>query len=63
MLGLGFLDLYIMSLAIVGSILLYPVGNIDYIDALFFGSGCATQSGLNTFVAMAAPESAMLTLA
>ncbi|KAL8973029.1 MAG: hypothetical protein Q9183_000197 [Haloplaca sp. 2 TL-2023] len=40
--------LYIMSLAIAGSILIYPVGNLEYIDALFFGSGCATQSGLNT---------------
>lgn len=44
-------DLYIMSLTIVGSILIYPAGNLDYIDALFFGSGCATQSGLNTLVA------------
>ncbi|KAL8953823.1 MAG: hypothetical protein Q9222_000332 [Ikaeria aurantiellina] len=40
--------LYILSLAIIGSILIYPAGNLDYIDALFFGSGCATQSGLNT---------------
>lgn len=37
-----------MSLAIAGSIIIFPAGNIDYIDALFFGSGCATQSGLNT---------------
>ncbi|KAL9598299.1 MAG: hypothetical protein Q9219_004600 [cf. Caloplaca sp. 3 TL-2023] len=37
-----------MSLAIAGSVLIYPAGNLDYIDALFFGSGCATQSGLNT---------------
>ncbi|KAL8761368.1 MAG: hypothetical protein Q9184_002500 [Pyrenodesmia sp. 2 TL-2023] len=40
--------LYILSLAIGGSILIYPVRNMDYIDALFFASGCATQSGLNT---------------
>lgn len=40
--------LYILSLAIGGSILIYPVRNLDYIDALFFASGCATQSGLNT---------------
>ncbi|KAL8711758.1 MAG: hypothetical protein Q9220_003929 [cf. Caloplaca sp. 1 TL-2023] len=40
--------LYILSLSIIGSILIYPAGNMDYIDALFFGSGCATQSGLNT---------------
>ncbi|KAL8769408.1 MAG: hypothetical protein Q9209_004636 [Squamulea sp. 1 TL-2023] len=40
--------LYILSLAIVGSILIYPAGNLNYIDALFFASGSATQSGLNT---------------
>lgn len=43
-------DLYILSLAILGSIIIYPAGNLAYIDALFFASGCATQSGLNTFV-------------
>lgn len=43
------LDIYILSLAIVGSILIYPAGGLDYIDALFFGSGAATQSGLNTY--------------
>lgn len=42
-------DLYIISMTIIGSILLYPVGNLNYIDALFFASGCATQSGLNTW--------------
>ncbi len=42
-------DLYIMSAAIVGSILLYPAGGLAYIDALFFASGAATQSGLNTY--------------
>ena len=42
------LDLYILSMTIIGSILLYPAGGLDYIDALFFASGCATQSGLNT---------------
>ena len=42
------LDLYIIGLAIFGSIILYPGGNMAYIDALFFASGCATQSGLNT---------------
>ncbi|KAI4188415.1 MAG: hypothetical protein LQ348_003933, partial [Seirophora lacunosa] len=40
--------LYIMSLTIAGSVLIYPAGNTAYIDALFFASGCATQSGLNT---------------
>ena len=37
-----------MGLAILGSILLYPAHGIPYIDALFFASGAATQSGLNT---------------
>ena len=41
-------DLYLIGLAISGSIILYPGGNMAYIDALFFASGCATQSGLNT---------------
>lgn len=40
--------LYILSVTIVGSILLYPAGGLAYIDALFFASGSATQSGLNT---------------
>ena len=40
--------LYLLGLTIFGSIVLYPGGNLDYIDALFFASGCATQSGLNT---------------
>ncbi|OMP85681.1 Low-affinity potassium transport protein [Diplodia seriata] len=40
--------LYILLITILGSILLYPAGGLDYIDALFFASGSATQSGLNT---------------
>ncbi|KAL8659852.1 MAG: hypothetical protein Q9226_000217 [Calogaya cf. arnoldii] len=40
--------LYILGLTVLGSILLFPAGNLRYIDALFFASGCATQSGLNT---------------
>ncbi len=42
--------MYIFSVTIIGSILLYPAGGLKYIDALFFASGGATQSGLNTFV-------------
>lgn len=42
------IDIYILSLIIIGSILLYPAGGLAYIDALFFASGAATQSGLNT---------------
>ncbi len=41
-------DIYLLALAILGSILLYPAGGLAYIDALFFASGSATQSGLNT---------------
>jgi potassium uptake Trk family protein len=41
-------DFWVIGLTIVGSILLYPAGNLRYIDALFFASGANTQSGLNT---------------
>jgi hypothetical protein len=37
-------------MALIGSVILYPAKNMDYIDALFFASGGATQSGLNTYV-------------
>ncbi|KAJ8097957.1 cation transport protein-domain-containing protein [Lipomyces tetrasporus] len=40
--------IYIMAATILGSILIYPVRNIAYIDALFLAAGAATQSGLNT---------------
>lgn len=42
------IDLYLIGITILGSILLYPAGNMRYIDALFFSAGAATQSGLNT---------------
>ena len=35
-------------MAFVASICIYPNGGVRYIDALFLGSGAATQSGLNT---------------
>lgn len=41
-------DFWIVGWVIAGSILLYPAGNMPYIDALFFASGSSTQSGLNT---------------
>ncbi|KAL2354778.1 cation transport protein-domain-containing protein [Cryomyces antarcticus] len=41
--------LYMIGMSIFGSILLYPPGGLKYIDALFFASGAATQSGLNTW--------------
>ena len=40
--------MYIIVLTLIGSVVLYPVKNLPYIDALFFASGGATQSGLNT---------------
>ncbi len=40
--------LYISGMALAGSVILYAIGGMPYIDALFFGSGGATQSGLNT---------------
>ncbi|KAF2176036.1 potassium transport protein TRK1/TRK2 [Zopfia rhizophila CBS 207.26] len=40
--------LYLISMAIIASILLYPAGGLAYIDALFFASGAVTQGGLNT---------------
>ncbi|PMD37454.1 potassium transport protein TRK1/TRK2 [Hyaloscypha variabilis F] len=39
---------WIIGMAILGSICLYPRGGLKYIDALFLASGAATQSGLNT---------------
>ncbi|OJJ49024.1 hypothetical protein ASPZODRAFT_60309 [Penicilliopsis zonata CBS 506.65] len=39
---------YLISWTIIGSILIYPGSSLAYIDALFFASGAATQSGLNT---------------
>jgi hypothetical protein len=40
-------------MTLVGSVILYGSHNMDYVDALFFASGAATQSGLNTSVAPA----------
>ncbi|KAF2196523.1 potassium transport protein TRK1/TRK2 [Delitschia confertaspora ATCC 74209] len=40
--------MYLVGWTLVGSIMLYPAGGMAYIDALFFASGSATQSGLNT---------------
>ncbi|KAI5948642.1 TRK1 [Candida theae] len=39
---------YIITFCFLGSILIYPVKTIPYIDALFFASGASTQAGLNT---------------
>lgn len=40
--------IYIAVCTIIGSILIYPVRNLRYIDALFFSAGACTQGGLNT---------------
>ncbi|KAF3298393.1 low affinity potassium transporter [Orbilia oligospora] len=39
---------YIIGCAIVGSILIFPLKNLPYVDCLFFTTGSSTQSGLNT---------------
>lgn len=39
---------YIISNAIISSVIIYPGSKIAYIDALFLSAGAATQSGLNT---------------
>ncbi|KAL3463638.1 cation transport protein-domain-containing protein [Aspergillus heterothallicus] len=39
---------YIISIALLSSIIIYPGNDLKYIDALFFAAGAATQSGLNT---------------
>lgn len=45
-----FVDLYFLTMIIIGSVMLYPIKNMAYIDALLFASGGATQSGLNPYV-------------
>ncbi|KAJ5111413.1 Low-affinity potassium transport protein [Penicillium argentinense] len=39
---------YIISCAIISSVIIYPGSEIAYVDALFLSAGAATQSGLNT---------------
>jgi Trk-type K+ transport system membrane component len=40
--------MYLIGWTILGSVILYGIGGLTYIDSLFFASGAATQSGLNT---------------
>ena len=57
-------DIYLISLTILGSIILYGDGSVlGYTDALFFASGCATQSGLNTYAPSVSSSTLVLTLA
>jgi hypothetical protein len=39
---------YIIFQTLLGSVIMYGGSGMAYIDALFFASGAATQSGLNT---------------
>ncbi|EAW14885.1 potassium ion transporter [Aspergillus clavatus NRRL 1] len=39
--------IYIIAMSLITSIIIYPGSELDYIDALFFCAGAATQSGLN----------------
>ncbi|KAJ4993502.1 potassium ion transporter [Stagonosporopsis vannaccii] len=39
---------YLVVMTLIGSVIMYGTKNMAYIDALFFASGAATQSGLNT---------------
>ena len=39
---------YVIGMTLLVSVIMYGAGSMQYIDALFFASGCATQSGLNT---------------
>ncbi|KAL4782795.1 cation transport protein-domain-containing protein [Aspergillus varians] len=40
--------IYIISMVLITSLIIYPGHKLKYIDALFFAAGAATQSGLNT---------------
>lgn len=42
--------MYLITMMIIGSVIIYPYKNMAYIDALLFASGSATQSGMNTYV-------------
>lgn len=44
------LDVYIIGLATIGLIILYPGGNLAAIDAFFLGVSAGTVTGLTTLV-------------
>lgn len=48
---MGGVDAYIILMGLLALPILYPYGNMDAIDAWFFGASASTESGLNTFVA------------
>lgn len=48
---MGGVDAYIILMGLLALPILYPYGNMDAIDAWFFGASASTESGLNTSVA------------
>jgi hypothetical protein len=42
------IDAYIIFQTLLGSVIMYGGSGLSDVDALFFASGSATQSGLNT---------------
>jgi hypothetical protein len=40
--------IYLIMMSFIGSVILYPGGQMSYVDALFHSAGASTQSGLNT---------------
>ena len=48
---MGGVDAYIIFMGLLALPILYPYGNMDAIDAWFFGASASTESGLNTSVA------------
>jgi len=40
--------IYLITMALLGSVILYPGGTMSYTDSLFHSAGASTQSGLNS---------------
>lgn len=43
-------DAYILTFGILAMITIYPYGNLQPVDAYFFGVSASTESGLNPYV-------------
>jgi hypothetical protein len=41
---------WIVFTGLLSFLILYPFGNLEAIDAYFFGASASTESGLNTYV-------------
>jgi Trk-type K+ transport system membrane component len=39
---------YIITLSVLSLLIVYPYGNLQAVDAFFFGASASTESGLNT---------------